>query len=349
MSHRSASVLAVLLLACGSSVPPPNAALAPGLVPTEEPLLRELCPGVAGREPGDYASVVALYGRFHGTEDLALRRSLLCAPETTHRGFAHGGYGYASRVFETDAARGIALFAALAREYAEPQALGDLALAHAGGIPGVVEADVGAAYCEAYTALAISNSIRATDGDGSFHTELVGRLMVFVVNVPSSSSAGSEVTNESIQACVTGRLAAWEAHFGHVMSDHEINEAAFERVRHTEPQLDRWAICPCDQLVTTPDGQSCSAAIAWEEPYPEEVCVTFRTHADASEDEPLVIEVSHRAHGERPPEVISRTEVSAVEGRSGAARNLVIRLMHTQRIDVQISAPSGLIARLTCP
>jgi hypothetical protein len=136
MSHRSASVLAVLLLACGSSVPPPNAALAPGLVPTEEPLLRELCPGVAGREPGDYASVVALYGRFHGTEDLALRRSLLCAPETTHRGFAHGGYGYASRVFETDAARGIALFAALAREYAEPQALGDLALAHAGGILG---------------------------------------------------------------------------------------------------------------------------------------------------------------------------------------------------------------------
>lgn len=332
-------LLSFVALGCAgpAAAPSPASVVPPGMVAVEEPLLRELCPDVTARAPGDYESVVDLYGRFGHTADLEARRVVLCDPGTTHRAFAHGAYGQASRIFETEPTRGLALMEALAREYAEPQALGDLALARLGGAGGTT-IDVPSAFCDAHAALAISNSIAATDHDRSFHTNLVGLLMQFVTVPPETLGAPAGTTMDSVMACAATRIGPWERHFGHVMSDHEINEAAFERARAAEPPLDEWQACPCEQLVETADGRACP--MAWTSDPTAELCVTFRTHGPASADVALVLEV-RRAGDESSPPIATR-EIPATEGRTETARALVVRVPRDRaQTRVTISTPDG--------
>lgn len=325
---RSTPLLVLALgCACGASPAPASTVTAPtGTLPTD-PLLRDVCPDVTGRAVGDYASVVALYERLGDDRTPEGRIMALCAPETTDRAFAHGTYGLAVALPAADHHLAVQLIEALAREYAEPQALGELATAHARGTA-EIPVDIGAAYCEARAAMTIANSIGAVDGDRSFSSSLLGVAMPFVTTAPEAMGAGPEVTTESIQACVAGHVAHWEAHFGHVMSDHEINEAEFERARRAEPPLDDWAACPCEQLVETPDGSVCAASIRWTrgEDGPE-VCFTFRTHAPAAEDVAYTLELrGPHVRDEGPPD--ARIEVAREDGRSGAARVVVVRRPH---------------------
>jgi hypothetical protein len=205
-----------------SEVAPPASAVGPARdAPEPAVAYRTICGAELGtRTRGTSAQARALREQLKDTTTSAAAIPLVCRAGATEAELAVGYYYVGMRLLREERAEAVTAIRAGALVYADPLALLQLARLHFHGeaVTGFpVPRDLGAAHCEAWSAMTISAGLSQREGDQDLHTMVVAGALPLVDSYERADiRAEYDVTAHDAErrACIAGHRARYEARFG---------------------------------------------------------------------------------------------------------------------------------------